>query len=880
MAFAGVSTITSFFSYFQNLGSMSDVPEVPLPEEVKNALTSISQFIAAIQRWIPVLPNFDVRAQLVIVSLFIPVLLNLLLVWAIFSTKTFFLQIIDVGACGTLTYFLADSIMHKKWPTLNLIIIGGTGFIILARLIYFFIWDKRPKQSKVKDLSSSICQHYMYEIQKRYEKCEDEEASKNMNNRNQHTSYNDEGIITLDEVNQMIKEFSKVAEIAPKKSGKVKIISHIIAAIVFFIGCLIFAKVIPIPGIEVLDRTTMIALASVCGVFCGFCLLFFYFDLTKFGQELLMKIKKLIKRYGLRLMMLILDMLYVPILQLFVKNLVPNEYACPYGQYLDITKPSVSSTILNYFIANEFVCSNCTIIEEECSYHCGENYLLRIQSSLNLEYIKDGFLVVGPILAYVFLFIIIGVPAMWLSLVFRNSQILLNVCVWGESNEKKWKGIVTRMKTTGIFFFQNYKYQSITWCIVLFSSKFLVVLITAMSNTISKYIMFLLPVFYGILFGYHCFSRPYLYAFNNFLDGFLYFVSFGFSVIVIASMLGAVIPANIMYPLSIVIICIPFLSIILLGIYRARAQKNIQKDPTIVDKKMKRKEKHYDSFEYDMSHSNDSFEEFDRDYDEDEYYSDYKSNHRKPRNSNDSSSKRGRNQQMKQENDGNITEEDDWTNYEKMKGKYGPVQKKKNNQQPTINENIECANQNTDEQQNEPVINSKNDDYSDDYSEYDYWSEMSDGEFDINEEIPDDLAYDINYKNISSIHDLIKILSDEEKSRKYFIQMKKNARGKGTFGNRFKGKYDPDIDFGKVTHKFKLDTLNIQNPYLKFTVNKLKMSSDVTKMYALVDTVIDGATIEVLFTTLRFLCMFGSAAFGWYLGSLFYRYNDVEYPTC
>jgi hypothetical protein len=77
------------------------------------------------------------------------------------------------------------------------------------------------------------------------------------------------------------------------------------------------------------------------------------------------------------------------------------------------------------------------------------------------------------------------------------------------------------------------------------------------------------------------------------------------------------------------------------------------------------------------------------------------------------------------------------------------------------------------------------------------------------------------------------------------------------------------IEFDKMPHK-------------KLTVNQRRLLYAITMMYKMLDTVLHGASIDRILSTLRIAIVIACAALGWYIGTLLGQdtlekfYDDFE----
>ena len=182
------SAIVSFFSYFQNLSVNIKLPHITFPSWFTDLLDGINNFIAKIQTYMLQVPAFDMRTQLVLMSVAIPLLLDIIFIWFV---QPFHQNILD-NCSIFFVLFLCAYGYTIHWSLAVKILIGIFAAYLLIRL---FCSLKNSSQSyQMIRLARDICAHYMFgiipEIKIEY---------------------------SIDDLNNTIQRYSKVVEIKPKR---------------------------------------------------------------------------------------------------------------------------------------------------------------------------------------------------------------------------------------------------------------------------------------------------------------------------------------------------------------------------------------------------------------------------------------------------------------------------------------------------------------------------------------------------------------------------------------------------------------------------------------------------------------------------------------
>lgn len=788
------SAVVSFFTYFQNLSVNIKLPHINFPPWFLAILKVVNDFVAKIQYYTLQIPPFDMRTQLILASVILPFLLEIVFVWLVQPLLLTLLSIIDILSIFALFFLLAYA-FTVHWNAVVSVLISVLLLYFIIRII-IKIKKRRPK-FKMISLARDICNHYLYgiipEIQIEH---------------------------SIDELNNTIQQFSKIVEIKPSPHILyITIIFFSISAVSFLVSFYFFNIY---PFLKAPFTKQINILVGVIFLLIG--LLFFVIFLLRIfqcGRKFIMQFKQFCKRWGLRILMLCFDLLYIPNVTLIISHInVKKISPCPQGQYL-YQLPNNYGNTLSYLIEHQTTCMNCSLYPNmsyfsKCIEMCTGKAKYRPVDDNTLEFIKDiipyssGFIVWGVI------FVIIGIPLLWCYIIRQNRQFAFVINVYGEKPSVKWLKIVNRMKTTGIFLFVNYKYNNSRWSVLYLLVKFLAMILSTIASRFFKYLSLSLSVMYLLIFITVVSIKPYLYLFNNLLDSILYFTQFIFSLNTSLAIFNINVPDLAATILSIVIIVVPVISMIFLLFFK-RKSANFEDDPTYPQKLTKDEEEELNMKRQkakDRLKSSQATSEDNDDDDEDDVF-------------------------VLKEDDEKVTNKRKRKKNSKNKNNINNINNNNNSSADDVNMSFKNSND-----MNQPLLDQAN---VDDVNGADVAEQLGSEsdcfeleEFDENENlclIPED-EYEVHQFDLLSVNQCVHLMHE------------------------LKHKVEPEDG---------------ENTYI---VNKRVLASRMTSMYEMLDVVIDGFTIDLVTKVLNFSIICGMGAFGWYIGSIYSNNDIIKPPVC
>lgn len=603
ISFSGI--IMSCATFWQNIGISISFPEVPVPDSIKRIFTILQNFYNDILfNLIPKIPKFDKRAQLVILSLGLTIVLDVAIMWFVNPVWQTFIHLGDMVAFGVLGYFMTTGLM-LSFDTVSYIAIGVSVAWLLVRL-FFKMKEYCGRENNLSNIADDLTRYYLNGIVPGVEKVDD-----------------------LDVVNQRLQRYSGLIELIPQKPPCWILFLQFLFGCLFIVAGLWFSNVYQIPGITLPPIVAMFG-QYICYIVGSFMLILFFLKLCECSRKVLFKIKKFIKRWGLRLLMLALDLLYIPILTSFVTQVTPVRTGCDRGYMFHV---NYGTGRWDYLENHSHVCIPCghtiednfngymdalinntlpKFVEEHpnitnftlgfvnsslnydypvmgddaifCNNMCyAGKTLLMLEADSSLYWIKEVLQVNGGSILFTILFIMFGIPFLYRSLIKSNSSIMKDMKVFGNDEREKWRNAAIRLHTTGIFLFAEFMSVNVFWSVGVLFYKFIVMLLTTLTMSVNPFILFALPAVYLIMFIVLCRRRPHMNKFNNVLDGILYFLNFLYSFVPILALNGIRIPAKYLIPFSFAILVIPFISIAYFVIVSMCA-KPTDDDPTVIRK--------------------------------------------------------------------------------------------------------------------------------------------------------------------------------------------------------------------------------------------------------------------------------------------------------
>lgn len=563
------SVISTFVNYLQKIGINVSMNNLPLPPSMVKILSSIYMFYERVQEAIPQMPDFDLRSQLMVLALAIPFVLDVLFVWFINPIGVTMTHLLDLIAFGVGTYFLTSSFIGE-WSLINISLIAICAVFILLRTIFTFL-TKEKGDLELYFLVDEICNYYMQGILPN-KKCE----------------------LSFRELNLAIHKLSQIIEIAPPRANLLISYSFLFVSFLLFFLSFWCLDAFPIPW-DFPDIITM--LFPIIGIpLAVIFFLIYFFRLFHWGRVFLTKVKQFIRKWGLRVLLMVLDMLYIPILTVLITMMTPSQIGCPADEYLYYQVKDTD--ILWYpFVNHTTTCRACIDAEYRstfCERKCSGVPELRMIQAPDLLFVNDVIRIAGGLLLYSLVIVMLGLPFLWWYIIKRNHKYIDRINVFGETEEIKYGAIIHRLRSTGVFLFEDYKSKYAMWGLFELLLKFVLMVLSLIQEIFTDRMIYGFPFYYIITVGLMIRLRPYLYTFNNLFETISESMNLLFAIFTIVAFQGVEIPEAVTFPFSIIMLVVPVLSI--LGILCCEGKEGTKEDkhdPTIIRKADTKKLKKY-----------------------------------------------------------------------------------------------------------------------------------------------------------------------------------------------------------------------------------------------------------------------------------------------
>ena len=600
------SVISSLIGFWQKIGVSTDSFPINLPDGVLKFLNAAKQLFAYLLSLIPSFPDFDTRGILVLTSFGLPLIIDFVFCWFMLHLWEAILHIFDVVCTVIFFYCMGTVIFADTNLTISLLFIGSALYLAIRLVVaLYFKVSKKKKKYTLEQMIHEVKHHFL------------------------------RGVIpgiqsrtTFKDLNAHLHAYcNHIVLISKLPSFRVPYLFILAGALLFLVSLVlsgIFGKYIPIPTQVQLFAPPFGYFFSICFLIAGIL------KATKCGTKVLHVIKKFAKRWGIRILMMFIEMLYIPIVTTLTNQIAIQKYSYDYGYYPDVhfnpsnqldmfVSHSVNATLCNPMFYNETLfeilnSSRKTSSFEDYSYDYGYDYNRQLFEENETEQenftstpenteicnkkctgygyyaivaepqieAKELFIVLAPTILYSVLIILIGVPAMWYVFTNTNKSIISVVEVYGETVDEKWLNIVTRMRTTGIFLFYEYKESMSMWAVFDLVFRAIIIIISTIAAIYFVYFIFIPPFIY-LLLSFIIFKvKPYLYMANNVLDIILNILNALYSVIPILAYFDIEMPAIFGWVLCVLLILIPAISLIYLLCKYVKGSSDSENDPTVI----------------------------------------------------------------------------------------------------------------------------------------------------------------------------------------------------------------------------------------------------------------------------------------------------------
>jgi hypothetical protein len=129
--------------------------------------------------------------------------------------------------------------------------------------------------------------------------------------------------------------------------------------------------------------------------------------------------------------------------------------------------------------------------------------------------------------------------------------------------EEKWKNILERVKSTGVYLFTSFSFDGTEWCVFQLISKLMLSIASIMERRLSSKCTYVFTAWlgmHGVIAWWHC---PYRFFMNNVLEAWTMICLAGFSLIPACASHGKFIPASSEFGLTLLFVLVPWLAAVM-----------------------------------------------------------------------------------------------------------------------------------------------------------------------------------------------------------------------------------------------------------------------------------------------------------------------------
>ena len=302
------SVITSFVTFWQNIAISLRFPALNIPPWLSSIAENFLIFFKLLVSMIPKLPNFDIRTSLVYLSIVIPLSLDIFTIFFALPFWKAILHIFDLAAGFGFSYLLVSILIPVNFRLYPLL---GSIFCLIYLIVRAIIHCVRKKEDfTIIDAAKALANFYFDGIMPNYEE--------NM---------------SLLEIDNKLKKSVSTIQIVAKVSSPVIIFLLYVCFLFLLLLALLLLDIIqidiPFPAaVRLFVPYILVSLSSIL-----FILMILKSNAP--GAKFLLAIKQFLKRWGLRLLLLAFELLYIPILTGLMYNFVPIPVTCP-GENLSL----------------------------------------------------------------------------------------------------------------------------------------------------------------------------------------------------------------------------------------------------------------------------------------------------------------------------------------------------------------------------------------------------------------------------------------------------------------------------------------------------------------------------------------------------------------
>lgn len=323
---------------------------------------------------------------------------------------------------------------------------------------------------------------------------------------------------------------------------------------------------------------------SVLSVACLILTIIFFFifflRLFSWGQSIIFHIRLFFKRWSLKILTIILDILYIPILNCLYSLLIAKKFEIGVGSYVQIYPTNEWNNFMIHYASNILPCT-----DGSSCLSCAEQFSWRLNDDISLRYHQDVINTSIISIIYVVFFILIGIPVVWYKLIKKNIALIENINVFGHTVADKWGNLIFKLASSGVNIFSHFKMNRVNFAVIMYVMKFILSFISVMGYHFAGGITYFLPFYYIVLLLIHIFYRPYINFGNTVIEILFNGFNLLLSILPILEQGGIYVSSTAVSIVLILAFVLPVLSVIVFIIYDCRKSSGVEnEDPTAAPK--------------------------------------------------------------------------------------------------------------------------------------------------------------------------------------------------------------------------------------------------------------------------------------------------------
>jgi hypothetical protein len=536
------STFTSLVRFLQNIGLILGMDSNKLDGDLEKFAKGLASFANRVFDYLPYFPDMDVRIRLIAVVFVIPLAADVLFIWFSHHSLVNLAHLLAIAGVFLLFYESSALGFADGTAVAGSYAILPISIVMIAGVIAYELWSRKRGEA-VGD--ENDIRWYVDQIASFFTKP---------------FIPNTECQYTKEELMALIASKNKSLLVKPARPNVVNMtVIGVIALGLLFV--ILYAAGVLTPDGASSNPVFKWGLISIGILFFIILIIVTIMLFVADFRETFVSIRKTLRRLLLKIILLILDCLYIPICQAIMDSLTSVRMGCPAGEYLNWER--LAPTYFEQFMDENvscFACANETL-SGACVAACSGSTVWHSNFSQQLTLNGDVLGVGGPALIWAGLGIVIGMPILWLYLIIKNRDIAWSIPVFGETSVDKWTKLSEQLNSPGVFLFYQYMGDRWYWGMVLPVTKIIAVVLTEISNRVNQGVAYLLFISYAAVMALTLYFRPYRFAVNNWLDILMAGSSMLLTIVPICSFHSAVFPAWLLTPFTIVMCVGPLLAI-------------------------------------------------------------------------------------------------------------------------------------------------------------------------------------------------------------------------------------------------------------------------------------------------------------------------------